>query len=1052
MAPEQAFGDTPTPAADWYSVGVILYEALVGRPPFAGGDPTAVITRKNIVDAMAPSECVEGVPPDLDALCVELLQRDPEKRPTGLDVLRRLGAAPSSGRPSLVPVGDRDRDAALVGRDEPLAALRSAFDRVTSGHSVTVRLGGESGMGKSAVASAFLDALTERGEALVLRGRAYERESLPYKAVDSVIDEVSRALARFEEDGDPIAPPEAIGALTRVFPVLRRVPGLADAVDDAVTAPRELRDRAFEALRALLGSLAKRRPLVVYIDDAHWGDADSASLILALMRPPEAAPLLLLMTYRSNEAAGSVFLNDLRDGWPPDAEARDLSLGPLGSEDAEKLALTLLEGSGEYLHRTAQAVARESRGSPFLVQELARSNAAASGGRGEGQTLSALTLEEMVSQRLERLSDEARRVIEIVAVGGRPLPVPVVARAASVLGNIHETIAHLGARRFARAGQRDGRDVVETTHDRIRETIGRLLSPATLREHHSSLARALEEAPGSDAEAIALHWLGAGDAERAVRFAVEGAERSADKLAFDHAARLLRLALDNTGAEQSLRVRLAQMLEAAGRSSDAADAYRKAAEGAASAIERLELERSAAEQLVLSGRTDEGAVALRRVLAVMGMSAPRSALGAVFTLVFYQLRLRLLGLRVHERSVEEVSREDRVRVEAVRAVSEGLGVVDVILGACMQARHLLLAMAVGHRLQLLRAICGELVQFAVSTHAEGRRERRMVEVARGLAARTGVEGQLYFEGAQGLALYMRGRFAEAREILEAVVASFRKTPYRTTGNFRLFAVFAAFHSGALRQEAQRARLLLRDVEERGDVYTAVSLRATVMVDIALAADDPGEARRHLGDAMAQWSQSAFNVQHWYAMFSEAGVELYVGDGARAYARIARDRAALKKSFLLHSRFIAAYTAHMRGCCAVASAEAEPALAPERLREARRIARTLEREGASWVRALGSLVRAAAANAAGERAEAIDALRVALRRTEAATMWTLARAARYQLGQLLGGDEGAVLVAEAEHAMKAEGVRAPARMAGFLLPGRWSAAARTAVTPRGDSPR
>ena len=68
------------------------------------------------------------------------------------------------------------------------------------------------------------------------------------------------------------------------------------------------------------------------------------------------------------------------------------------------------------------------------------------------------------------------------------------------------------------------------------------------------------------------------------------------------------------------------------------------------------------------------------------------------------------------------------------------------------------------------------------------------------------------------------------------------------------------------------------------------------------------------------------------------------------------------------------------------------------------------------------------------------------------MWTLARAARYQLGQLLGGDEGAVLVAEAEHAMKAEGVRAPARMAGFLLPGRWSAAARTAVTPRGDSAR
>jgi eukaryotic-like serine/threonine-protein kinase len=254
---------------------------------------------------------------------------------------------------------------------------------------------------------------------------------------------------------------------------------------------------------------------------------------------------------------------------------------------------------------------------------------------------------------------------------------------------------------------------------------------------------------------------------------------------------------------------------------------------------------------------------------------------------------------------------------------------------------------------------------------------------------------------------------------------------------RLFAVYACFFTGKLREEARRAALLLRDVESRGDFYTIVCLRSTVMVDICLAADDPDGARRHLREAMARWTQSGFNVQHWYAMLSETNIELYVGDGARARARLERDARALKRSFLLHSRFIEGFTAYARACSAVASIDADPASRPARVREARRLARQLERAPAAWSGALASLARAAAANAADDHAEALDALREALTRSEAADMGLHAWAARHRLGSLLGGNEGAALVAQAEQAMRAEGVRTPARMAGMLLPGRWS---------------
>ncbi|HEY5147392.1 MAG TPA: hypothetical protein VII82_11530, partial [Polyangiaceae bacterium] len=101
-----------------------------------------------------------------------------------------------------------------------------------------------------------------------------------------------------------------------------------------------------------------------------------------------------------------------------------------------------------------------------------------------------------------------------------------------------------------------------------------------------------------------------------------------------------------------------------------------------------------------------------------------------------------------------------------------------------------------------------------------------------------------------------------------------------------------------------------------------------------------------------------------------------------------------------------------------------------------LARRLERDPAPWSRVLGSLARSAAANAAGERAEAIDALRGGLARSEEASMWLHAWAAAYQLGSLLGGEEGAAFVGRAERAMSEEGVRAPARMARMLLPGRF----------------
>jgi eukaryotic-like serine/threonine-protein kinase len=1035
MAPEQADDEPPTPASDWYSVGVMLYEALVGRPPFVGS-AVDVLTMKSTMDPVPASECVAGVPSDLDALCQALLHRDPAMRPTGAEVLHRLGVTRSIA-PGPPPLGPAGAETTFMGRDRQLKVLREAFDAARAGEAITVRVAGASGMGKSAIVHHFLDELVQGGEAVVLRGRAYERESVPYKVVDSVIDALSRHLLRVADTADALALPEDAWALARLFPVLERVPGLGRAAEQPIDDPQGVRRRAFVALRALLASLTRRQPLVVFVDDVHWGDVDSAALLLELLRPPDAPPMLLVMTYRDSEAQTSPFLVELDDRWPPGAKARKVDVEPLDVEDSRRLALLLLDGSDELTKRTANAVARESRGSPFLIEELVRSNRGATS--ATGATLAVLTLDQMVSERLERLPEDARRIVEIVAVGGRPLPLSVVAGASSAERTVNEAILLLGARRFARTGLRDGREVVETIHERIRETIVAQLPPARLREHHGRLARTLEEVPGADAEAVAMHWLGAGDTERAARFAEGAAEQAATQLAFDQSARLFRLALENTPTssadERRLRARFAQVLQHAGRHEESARAYLAAAEGAP-ADQRVEFHRAAADQLLTSGRIEEGAAMLRSVLAAAGMRAPQSPLSAVFWLLVYRLWLALVGLRFTEREPGEIRREDRLRIDALLTVSMGFAVVDVILGACMQARHLLEALRVGDRFQVLRATGIEAAHIAAAGKRESRRERALVEITRGLAERDGsLNAHAYYEGARGIGLFQRGRWTQAREMLEL---GQRIALHGNPGfsNVRLFAVYVGFFLGDLNETAKRASRLCAEAEDRGDLYTTVNLRSSVCIHLSLAADQPEEARRELREALAQWSQTAFHVQHWQAVAYGADIDLYVGESGRAYERFMSGMPALKRSFLLHSGFIRAMTLFTRGRLAIASIASAPELRGARIAEARRMARRLEREYDPWTAALAALVRAAADNAAGDRAAAVSTLRIAIERAETTDTVVFAVIARHRLGELLGGEEGRDLVRAAHGAMSTEGIRDPERWMAVFMPGNW----------------
>src|SRR5262249_36950450 len=154
---------------------------------------------------------------------VALLQRDPHARPSGQEILQRLAV-------SNQPIATKSHSDRLVGRKRHLEALTDAFAVASrQGQTVVVHVHGRSGTGKSTLVRTFLDSRQERQEAVILSGQCYEQEAVPYKALDSLVDALSRYLIRLPLLEAEALLPRDVQALTRVFPVLGRVPAVEQA-------------------------------------------------------------------------------------------------------------------------------------------------------------------------------------------------------------------------------------------------------------------------------------------------------------------------------------------------------------------------------------------------------------------------------------------------------------------------------------------------------------------------------------------------------------------------------------------------------------------------------------------------------------------------------------------------------------------------------------------------------------------------------------------------------------------------------------------------------
>jgi hypothetical protein len=252
------------------------------------------------------------------------------------------------------------------------------------------------------------------------------------------------------------------------------------------------------------------------------------------------------------------------------------------------------------------------------------------------------------------------------------------------------------------------------------------------------------------------------------------------------------------------------------------------------------------------------------------------------------------------------------------------------------------------------------------------------------------------------------------------------------GTAQRFALWPLMFMGEVAEIARRLPRLIREAQERNDLYGETNLCLAVRTFISLAADEPGRARAELADVMSRWTQEGFHVQHMERLHDEVQIDLYEGNGADAWRRLVEQWPLLARSHLLLVQQARIFMRHLRGRAAVAAA-GQGKDRRRYLRAAEEEARALRREGAPWARALAQLLYAGVAAGRGEKERVADLLREAAELCNAAAMRLFAVTARRRLGQWLGGKEGLAVVKSADDWMAGQQVQHPARLAALLVP-------------------
>jgi serine/threonine protein kinase len=468
LSPEQVTSKPVDSRADIYAFGTVLYECVVGEPPFSG-EVQSVLYRIVHELPQPPRSLGAAIDEELENIIMACLAKEAVRRPPRAgevaEALKRYRSRLRDSERARSVTGftrtyqaPRPALSPFIGRAKEFAEIQQRLNAAVAGECQFVVVAGEPGIGKTRLLDE-LENLAKARQILVLHGQSTEQDrSFPYLGFCEVIQE----YFRLKESASSSLPDfsDLAADLVSLFPTLNEVSHIRSAatgdpkLSRAGSAGPENRTEIFELLARALTRIAGGKPLVLILEDLHGAEV-SLEALQYIVRRLGPTPSLILGSYRSTEVDARHPLTRMLDSFRGNRRFSSLALGPFSASEHRSLLETLV-GGPQISDSLARRLYDGSEGNPFFTKELVRSlldsgaiardaSGAWSLSREAGLAADALpaTIQEAVEKRIQGLPDDLKEVLSIASVVGKSFGARELEALAEGKGDVEDALDRL---------------------------------------------------------------------------------------------------------------------------------------------------------------------------------------------------------------------------------------------------------------------------------------------------------------------------------------------------------------------------------------------------------------------------------------------------------------------------------------------------------------------------------------------------------------------------------------------------------------------------------